>query len=276
VRELRGGRQVAARAVAAASASFWALPFFGVVDLAVPIDRTPGFYDAYLLETGWGVLYTFVVAAAFVALAARPQMMVPVLQILLAAACLAVTAIAAGSWVQLFPATLLAANCYVVAVVARHRVLRPARWSRPRLDRVVGVPAVTLVPPAALFAVDMVTGFREGRPPLDDDTWGIDHWPTQAAAALTVAAVAVAVAAGVRARWSGTAAGAGCVAAAAAWFGSWSVAYPDHAGSAGGGWGIALVVWACVFLGLVARRLATASPGRSASPRVRPVRRSPR
>jgi hypothetical protein len=141
--------------------------------------------------------------------------------------------------------------------LARDEVWLPADWYRTRLDPVVGVVAVVLVPPAVLFAVDMVAGYREGRPPLDDDTWWIDHWPTQAALALAVAGVAVAVAAGVRARWSGTAVSAGCVAVTAGWFGAWSAIYPKHAGGAGEAWGIALIGWACAFIGVVGWRLAT-------------------
>ena len=68
----------AARVGAAVSALFWAYFFFGLIDLAVPIDRTPGSYDSYLLETGWGVLYTFLVGAAFLSLAVRPEMVMPV------------------------------------------------------------------------------------------------------------------------------------------------------------------------------------------------------
>ena len=117
--------------------------------------------------------------------------------------------------------------------------------------------AVASVLPAVMFAVDMVMGYREGRPPRGDNTYYIDHWPTQAAMALTVAAVAVAVAARVRARWSGTAVSGGCVAVAAGWFGFWSLAYPDHAGSAGGAWGWR--TWACAFAGSLGggSRLAT-------------------
>ena len=267
-RRTTGGHQAATRAFAAASAVFWAYFFFGLIDLAVPIDETPGFYDSYLLETGWGVLYAFMIGAAFVALAARPEMVMPLVQLALAAVSLAVTALAAGSWVQLVPAILLASNCYAFVALARERVWLPAGRNRPRLDPLVGVVAVTLVPPAVLFAVDMVRGFRDGRPPLDDDTWGIDHWPTQAALSLAVAAVAVAVAAGVGARWSGTAVSAGCVAVAAGWFGFWSVIYPEHAGSGGEAWGRALIVWACAFTAVVGWRLATrreqqASPDRA-------------
>ena len=268
LRRTLGGHQAAARAFAAASAVFWAFLFFGLIDLAVPIDETPGFYDSYLLETGWGVLYTFLVGAAFVSLAARPQLMMPVAQIALVAVCLAATAVAAGSWVQLVPAMLLASNCYAFVAMARDQVWLPVGWYRARLDPLVGLVAATLVPPAVLFAVDMIRGFREDRPPRGDDTWGIDHWPTQAALALAGAAVAVAVAAGVRDRWSGTAVSVGCVALAVGWFGFWSAVYPEHAGSAGEGWGIALIVWACAFIGVAGWRLATrreqqATPGRA-------------
>jgi hypothetical protein len=114
MRKTSGGHVVATRAVATASAFFWAFVFFGLIDLAVPVDETPGFYDSYLLETGWGVLYTFLVGAAFVSLAARPGMVMPLAQVALAAVCLAVTALAAGSWVQLVPAMLLASNCYAL------------------------------------------------------------------------------------------------------------------------------------------------------------------
>ena len=256
-----GTNTVAARAVAAGSALFWAVLFFGLIDLAVPIDRTPGFYEAYLLETGWGVLYTFLVGGAFVALVARPRMVLPVVQVVLVAVCLGVTALAAGSWVQLVPAVVLGANGYAVRASPGGPTALPAGWYRPRLDLPVGVAAVVLVAPAVWFAADMVQGYREGRPPLDDDTWGIDHWPTQAALALALAVLAVAVAAGVSARWSGTAVTAACVAVAAAWFGYWSAIYPDHAGSAGAAPGIALITWAGAFAGLVGWRLATRRAG---------------
>ena len=39
-------RLVAARVVAALSAVLWGFFFFGLIDLAVPIDETPGFYDS--------------------------------------------------------------------------------------------------------------------------------------------------------------------------------------------------------------------------------------
>jgi hypothetical protein len=247
---------VAARSLAAVSATFWTVPFFGLIDLAVPVDRTPGFYDSYLLETGWGVLYTVVVGTAFLALAVRPHLVVPLVQVAVAAGCLLLTAVASGSWAQLAPGVLLLLSSSVHGLLVHRR----PRWSlasaRPRLDPVVGGIALALVPAAAVFASEMVAAYRHGRPPRDDDTWGIDHWPTQAALGLAIAGVAVVVAAGVRARWPGTAVSAGCAVGAAAWSGYWSSVHPDHAGSAGQVGGAALLVWAVVFGSAVAWRLS--------------------
>jgi hypothetical protein len=254
-REGSGATTIGARALAVVSAVFWGYLFFGLIDLAVPLDETPGFYASYLLETGWGVLYTFLVAAAFVSLAVRPRLAMPLAQLAVVAACLVLTALAAGSWVQLLPGVALAATCFVLLRLTNSRPRWPA--ARARVDPIVGAVALAAVVPAAIFGLDMIMGYREGRPPLDDETWGIDHWPTQGALGLSVAAVAVAVAAGVRARWTGTAVSAGCVAVAAGWFGYWSTVYPRHAGSAGEAWGTALIGWAFVFVGVVAWRLAT-------------------
>src|ERR1700754_3217710 len=99
-------RQVAARVVAAASAFLWAFLFFGLIDLSVPLDHTAGFDDSYLLETGWGVLYTFLVGAAFVSLVVRPTLVTPVLQVALVGVSLGLTALVSGSLVQLVPAAL--------------------------------------------------------------------------------------------------------------------------------------------------------------------------
>ncbi len=263
-RETAGGTGGAARWVAALSALFWVLPFFGLVDLAVPLAQTPNFYDAYLLETGWGVLYTFMVGAAFVSLTIRPSLVMPLVQVGLAALCLAVTAVAAASWMQLLPAVLLASNSYIYWRAVPGRGSLRGRWHRAGIDPVLGLLALALAAPALVFAVDMVGGFRQGRFPRDDDTWGIDHWPTQGALGLTVVLVAVAVAVGARARWTGTAVSGGCVALAAGWFGYWSATFPRHAGSAGETWGVALVVWACVFTGAVAWRVTSRGthPGR--------------
>lgn len=245
-----------ARTLAVVTALFWAVPFFGLVDLAVPILETPGFYEAYLLETGWGVLYTFLVAMPLLVLAVAPRWMLPLLGLAVVAASLAVTAVVAASWVQLAPAAAIALNAGLLAtLVHRRRVRFATGW---RADPVVGALALLLTAPALAFAVDLIRGFREGRPPTDDDTWGIDHWPTQAALALAVGVLAWLVAVGVRRGCSGTVSVTVTVAVAAGWFGYWSLAYPDHAGSAGDVGGAGLFLWACTFVALTCCRLRAA------------------
>ena len=221
--------------MAAVSAVFWVVLFFGVIDLLVPIERTPGFYDSYLLETGWGLVYTFLVGAAFVALAVRPSLVLPPVQVALVGLCLALTGLASGSFGSL-SAVALVGNAYAVARLAHGAVPTPPGWRRPHVDVPLTVLALLLAAPAMVFAFDMIAGYRSGRPPTDDDTWGLDHWPTQAALALGVVAVALAVAAGVRGRRSGTVVSAACVAVTAGWFGVVSVVHPSHAGSIGEAW----------------------------------------
>ncbi|MGY2701816.1 MULTISPECIES: hypothetical protein [unclassified Nocardioides] len=241
---------IPARLLAAVSAVLWAFVFFGLIDLSVPLDKTPGFYESYLLETGWGVLYTFLVGAAFAALVVRPVLVLPAVQVGLVGLALGVTAVASGSLVQLVPAVLLVGNAYAVLRLAGLRL--PA--GPVRLDPALTVLTAVLLVPAAVFAVDMVDGYRSGRPPTDDDTWGIDHWPTQAALALAVVLVSAAVAAGVRGRWPGAGLSAACVVLTTGWFGVVSAVYPDHAGSIGTPWGPALVAWALLFAATTAWR----------------------
>ena len=254
---------VGARLIAAASAVVWGLLFFGVIDLLVAVEHTPGFYESYLLETGWGLLYTFLVALPLVCLTFSPRLSLPVTQVALVGGAVAVTAVASGSWGQLVPAGLLVLDAALITLLVRGQV-RPRRgWRRPTFDPVVAALGAVLAVPAVVYAVDMVAGYRDGRPPTDDDTWGIDHWPMQAALALAVIAVAFAVAAGVRSRRTGTLVAASSVTLTAAWFGIACMVYPDHAGSVGRAWGALVTGWAVTFA------LATLWRARSNEPRPR-------
>ena len=244
------------RAAAAASAFCWGFLFFGLIDLSVPIGKPTGFYDTYLLETGWGLVYTVLVGAAFLSLTLRPSQTMPLIQVTLVGLCLAVAAMVSGEWGQLVPAALLVLNAYAISHLARGPLRLTPSWYRPPVDPVLALLAVLLLAPAAVFAVDMVTEYRTGPAPTDDITWGLDHWPTQAALALAVTAVAMAVAAGLRGRWAGTATCAGCVVVTAGWFGVVSAVYPGHAGSIGAGWGVALLVWSVVFAVATGWRMA--------------------
>lgn len=90
-----GGPLLVARVVAGVSAFWWAFLFLGLIDLAVPVEETFGLYESYPLETGWGLLYAVLVGAAFVTLVVRPRLVMPVVQVMITAACLLVTAVAA-------------------------------------------------------------------------------------------------------------------------------------------------------------------------------------
>jgi hypothetical protein len=96
--------------------------------------------------------------------------------------------------------------------------------------------------PLTFFAADMVAGAREKRPPTDDITAGLDHWPMQAALALAIFAVAALAAC----RLSGWRVSAWTAAAAAAWMGAFSVAYPQAAGGLGATGGWAAIGWSAL------------------------------
>lgn len=159
----------------------------------------------------------------------------------------AVTAVVAGSFGQLVPAGLLLLNAAWLSRLGRGYVRPRHGWPLPQVDPFVLVAAAPLLLAGVLYAVDMVIGYRTGRLPTDDDTWGLDHWPMQAALALTIALVGMGVAQGVRNRWSGTAFSAMCVTVTAGWFGVICMAHPAHAASVGETGGAVVAAWAAAF-----------------------------
>jgi hypothetical protein len=237
---------VKARLVAAFCAVFWGYLFFGIIDLAVVLDRTPGFYDSYLLETGWGLLFTVLVAAPMAVLSVRPTLVMPVTQVAVVAVCVAVPAVVAPYARLLFPAAGLLLSAAVVSVLAG-----PRRWEiRPRSrDEGAGLTphwpllalAVLTLPLGAFTAGELVMSFRDQRQPIDQ-TWGIDHWPMQAALALAIPAVAGMAAL----RLPGWRLSAATAAVSAGWWGLTSISYPEHAGSLGARGGWSAVAWGAV------------------------------
>ena len=216
----------------------------GLIDLLVALDQTPGFYDSYLLETGWGLLFTFLVAAPLAALVRDPFLTAPLVQVSVAAVAVALAAIVSGALLQLLPALALGLDAAVLAYLTRRTVRVQKGW---RPHPAVAVAAVVLLPGSLAYAADMVVGFRQGRAPTDDITWGLDHWPMQAAFAIAAAANALVLAVAVGRRWSGTLLSAATLVVSTAWFGLANVAYPDHPAGVGGHWGAAVVAWAgCV------------------------------
>lgn len=104
--------------------------------------------------------------------------------------------------------------------------------------------SVVALPVAALFAADMAIATWEGRTPVDL-TWNFDHWPIQAAVALVIPLAGAALSF----RLPGWRPMVFIVAAGAAWLGTVSTVYPDHAGSLGTVTGWASIIWAAGLAG---------------------------
>src|SRR5690606_12735103 len=173
------GRLLAARAVAVVAALFWGVLFFGLVDLATVVLQDERFARHYLLEAGWGLLYTGLVMLPLLVWAVRPRATVLLQGVL-----------AAGAFGQLLPALGLAASALVPAALARQD-LRPARVTARAVHPALAGLALVGVGGAVAYAVAVLRAAGAGEP--DDETWGLQHLPMQAGLALALAGCALAV-----------------------------------------------------------------------------------
>lgn len=245
---------------------FVLLLFFALVDLSVPLffQSRPEFYKGFLLETGWGVLFTFFVGIPLCVLGSRPESTSAALLPVAAA-----TAVLAAAIISIRPGHLLiVAGLLVPSAVVflpdGNRELkalpRAVRFHWPTLAI-----SVIALPVAALFASEMATAAREGRDPVDL-TWDFDHWPIQAAAALVIPLAGAVLSF----RLPGWRPMVFIVAAGAAWFGTVSIIYPDHAGSLGPVTGWTSIIWAAGLAGLAFHKWAEprATRPKATSPRL--------
>lgn len=222
------------------------LLFFGLTDLSVPLffQSRPEFYEGYVLETGWGVLFTFFVGIPLCVLGSRPGSASAALVPVAAAAAVLAAAIASAQPRHfLIVAGLLVPSAvkFLLDGSDEFKTVRMAgRFHWPTL----GVSVIAL-PVAALFASEMVTAAREGRDPVSF-TWDFDHWPIQAAATLVIPFAGAVLSF----RLPGWRLMVFIVAAGAAWFGTVSIVYPDHAGSLGAVTGWTSMIWAAGLAGL--------------------------
>jgi hypothetical protein len=237
----------------------WALPFFGIIDLSVVPSGDREFYPFYLLETGWGLLFTILIPVPLVAWAVRPQPWNGP-QVIAVAVAMLVTGLVALAPVQVFVALLVAASAAFPPMwrprprwSERGALVRPMCWP---LDALV----LVSVTAAAVYGWDMIDAARSGLP--DDDTNGRMHLPMQAAFALALAASAVVATLALAQGGAGWGFAFAPAALSAVWFGVVSRAYPDHLGSLGKvggavaiGWGVALVLIAAA-TGPAVRRTA--------------------
>ena len=236
-------RGLAARVLSGLFAVSWlVLPGFGVIDLSVTWSAD----WPQVLEAGWGLFATAIVAAAFALLAVRPRAVMPgAAQLAVATVSLTVSAVVAKE-PRLF--VLVASLGLQTAIVVG--LLRGAwregtePWSplfRPSrsLFLVAGAGAI----PWLSYAVQMWALNRESRSDTDV-TLGIDHYSVQGALALALAVLPVL--AGMRADLRPFV--PLCTSVAASYLGLVSLAWPDAAGGLGRAWSIAAMAWGLALL----------------------------
>ena len=232
-------RPVLARVLAALFAAGWIVfPGFGAIDLSVTWSSD----WPQVLEAGWGLFFTVLVGAAFVALAFRPCSAAPVAQLAVAALALAVSVVAGREaplvWVPVLVMAWLAGASW-------------RSWTPPRgtfLPTLL-LAAIGVVPWLA-YALDMWAANRDQRPD-SDITNGIDHYAVQGALGLALAVLPLLAGA----RPALTPLAPVCAGISAAYLGLVSFAWQDAAAGFGRAWSIAAMAWG---LGLVAVSLVAA------------------
>lgn len=261
-----------ARAAAPALASFgvlvWLIGLMGIIDLTVPLIPLEDFYNAYLIETSWGLLYTVLLGVPTAVLAIRPQHDAAAQQILAAAAALALGAAAAPELGHLVPAAVAVGLVAAIRALSGARALPPSPQRRlTRRDLPVAVVVLAGLLPAMAIASQAITAFRD--PTVSSDvTQNLDHWPAHAAFALATFLAGALAMLRTRGAWLP----ASTAAFSAAWFGATSIAFPDHDGSLGttGGW--LAIAWGVALLGAVLARRGAAPgiDGAAADPEAQP------
>lgn len=240
----------------------------GPIDLSVPLVPLEDFYNHYLVEASWGLLYTVLLAVPTAVLVFRPAHDVAAQQVLAVAFALAIGAAAAPEFGHLVPAGI--ALGLVAAVRALHGV--PALPTDPqrrlsRRDLPAAVVVLAGIVPAVAMASQAIDAYRD--PTVSADvTQNLDHWPAQAAFALALVLVGGLAVLATRGVWLP----ATTAAVSAVWFGGTSIAFPGHDGSLGvtGGW-IAVAWGLALLVGVLARRPRTGAEPRDHRDEPRPA-----
>lgn len=224
------------RVGAAGSAVFWAVFFFGVVDLSV-IANPGEFEPVVALEASWGVLFTFFVAGSLAAAACDPRVApAAAVQLVVVAVALLAGAIL-GSNAELLPvAAVLAGTAAVLLGTNRAALPGAFRWA-PHWP---GVAVAIVAAPAWLWYAGWSFGNSRGPGAESDVTRGIDHWPVHGATAVAICAASVVASVWPRGRrlLATTTCLAGTVLGAA------SLAYPTSAGAMPSrAWSFAAILW---------------------------------
>ena len=212
-------------------AIFWGFVWYGVIDLLVVVEQDARFYDDYLLESGWGLLYLVLAAAPLVVLAARPGDPVTITQLAVVTAAVLIGGLLRPAWPQVLNGLGLLLTVVVIARVGRGRLVG---WRRP--DPALSVLALVALPTAAAYGYPLIRNST-----VDEDfTIGISHWPMQASLALAIVGL-VSLAAVTRSLLPGWTA-----AFAALWLGVESAVYPNVNASLGSARGVLTAAWAAL------------------------------
>ena len=206
-------RRLWLRVLAGLLGLFWGFSFYGLIDL-LAFAQGEQFHAALVLSTGWGLLFLFLVAAPLVALAVRASAVSPsaLAEVALVAAAVITAAVLSSSPRYLSVAAGLLVTVAVLALAARDRpwdALEAWRWSA-----LPGTLVLIAVAPCCAYA--WTSARTTGDAQITDDTWGLDHWPAQAALPLAVLLIS-ALAAGHPSGWRLPAWSAGAAAASGEW-----------------------------------------------------------
>ncbi|EMY34615.1 hypothetical protein D477_008588 [Arthrobacter crystallopoietes BAB-32] len=245
---------------------FWTVGFFGVIDLVMLLGVNPAFFAVMGLEASWGVLFTFIVSGAFLAIAARPAQPWPAMvQLWLVVAALLLASVAAEDAGPLAAALMLLPMSLVPLL---SRADRPKRANR-RLMPSGPLLALALLGAPGWWSYAAVAVEQSLAPGVVDDTsWGLSHWPIQAALGLLLATSVL-----VMAFWPpgrtllGTTTGTSAIVLGLCW-----LVYPDSAGAVHSPWlAAAAILWGNAVI--LSRFLDRPEPGpdiRRAAPAARP------
>jgi hypothetical protein len=240
-----------ARVLAAGAAVFWGFLFFGLIDFITPFTLGEEWAPHYLLETGWGLLYLVLVTVPLLVLVVRPGTAVALLQLAAVAVALVLSAGLAWSPAHALPGVGVLLTALSLAALSRSRgpvLARPAP--------ITAVVTAVAVVPAAAYAWDMARATVN-----PEETWGLDHYPAQAALAMAVVLVALLAACTLAREGLGWVLPAGSAAFCAVWLGWQSVVWPERLGSLGTLGGTAAIAWGVALLA------ATVADGRMVASR---------
>jgi hypothetical protein len=221
--------------------SWCVLPGFGVIDLSVTWNAE----WPQVLEAGWGLFATVIVGASFAWLAVRPGASVlPVVgQLVVATACLAVSAVVAREAGLFVLVVLLALQTAIVGGLLGSTLRHETAFRVPGFSRSLLLLGGVGVIPWLAYGLQMWSLNRDGRSD-SDVTLGIDHYSVQGALALVLALLPL---------WAGLRTSLHpfapvCAGVAASYLGLVSLAWPDAAGALGHARSIAAVVWGLALL----------------------------